>query len=207
MAIYWLRYLSCFLAGVQFYDVVAGGHRTALTRTQIAGLFQAGQLTRNHPCKEAEQAEWRTIEELFPLLKSGPPPRSLYQPTQLHNPRPQVLALTAVISILVISAGSLAGYFVWRSGGARGSGSAITAAAATNPPAAVSYTIENPYLASQKARAEQERLNAARRAREQAQLAKLAQERADAEKRERELQEAAAKAARTPPAAPRKARK
>jgi hypothetical protein len=183
---------------VQFYDVVAGGHRTALTGTQIAGLFQAGQLTGNAPCKEAEQTQWRTIGELFPLLKCGPLPRSLYQATELHSPRSRIVALTAVISILVISAGSLAGYFVWRSG-SHGAGNGITPAAAANPPAPVRYTIENPYLASQKARAEQERLNAARRAREQAQLAKLAQERADAEKRERELQEAAGKTARTPP--------
>jgi len=202
---------------VQFYDVVAGGHRTALTGTQIAGLFQAGQLTRNDPCKEAEQTQWRTIDEVFPLIKNGPPPRSLYQPTELHSPRPRIVALTAVISILVISAGSLAGYFVWKSG-ARGAGNAITPEAAANPPAPVSYTIENPYFASQKARAEQERLNAARRAREQAQAAKLAQERADAEKRERDLQKTAALTERLPlnqpsrsasvsPAPSRKARK
>jgi hypothetical protein len=105
--------------------------------------------------------------------------------------------LTAVISILVVSAGSLAGYFVWRSG-ARGAGEAITPAAAANPPAPVGYTIENPYFGSQKARAEQERLNAARRAREQAQAARLAQERADAETKERELQKAPARTERVP---------
>jgi hypothetical protein len=186
---------------VQFYDVVAGGHRTALTRTQIAGLFQAGQLTRNDPCKEAEQTQWRTIDEVFPLLKNEPAPRSLYQPTELHSPRSRVAALTAVISILVISAGSLAGYFVWRSG-ARGAQNAITVAAAANPPAPVSYTIENPYFPSQKARAEQERLNAARRVREQAQAARLAQERADAERKERDLQKAAGKTERIPPDQP-----
>lgn len=197
--------------GVQFYDVVADGHRTALTRTQIAGLFQAGQLTRNDPCKEAEQAEWRTIDELFPLLKNGPPPRSLYQPAELHSPRPRVVALTAAISIFVISAGLLAGYFVWRSG-THGRESAITAKAAANPPAPVRYTIENPYFPSQKARAEQERLNAARRAREEAQAARLAQERADAERREREPQKAIpldqpSRPASVSPAPSRKARK
>lgn len=199
---------------MQFYDVVAGGHRTALTGTQIAGLFQAGQLTRKDPCKEAEQADWRTIDELFPQLKNGPAPRSLYQPAELHSPRSRVAALTAVIAILVISAGSLAGYFVWRSG-ARASGNAITPAAAANPAAPVSYTIENPYFGSQKIRAEQERMNAARRAREQAQLAKLAQERADAEKRERETQKAVvrtpldqpSRSASVSPAPSRKARK
>jgi hypothetical protein len=109
--------------------------------------------------------------------------------------------LTAVLSIFVISAGSLAGYFVWRSG-TPGSQNAITAKAAANPPAPVRYTIENPYFPSQKTRAEQERLNAARRAREQAAAAKLAQEHAEAEKREGELQKAAGKTERVPPDQP-----
>lgn len=178
---------------MQFYDVMAGGHRTALTRTQIAGLFQAGQLTRTDPCKEAEQAEWRTIDEVFPLLQHGTTARSLYQPTELHSPRGRILAWATAISILVISAGSLAGYFAWR-----GSNNSITAKAAANPPAPVSYTIENPYFLSQKARTEQERLKAAQRAREQTQAATLAQDRADAEKRERELQTPAGKTERVP---------
>jgi hypothetical protein len=173
---------------------MAGGHRTALTGTQIAGLFQAGQLTRNDPCKEAEQAEWRTIDELFPLLQHGTMARSLYQPTELHSSRGRILAWAIAISILVISAGSLAGYFAWR-----GSNNSITAKAAANPPAPVSYTIENPYFLSQKARAEQERQKTAQRAREQTQAAKLAQDRADAEKRERDLQTAAVRTEHTPP--------
>jgi hypothetical protein len=183
---------------VQFYDVLAGGNRTALTRPQIAGLFQAGQLGCNDPCKEAERAEWRTIDELFPLLKHGTTVRSLYQPAELHNPRSRILGWATAISIFVISAGSLAGYFAWRNG-AHESNNSITAQAAANPPAPVSYTIENPYFASQKARADQERLKAAQRAREQAQAAKLAQDRADAEKRERDLQTPAGKTERTPP--------
>jgi len=182
---------------VQFYDVLAGGNRTALTRPQIAGLFQAGQLGCNDPCKEAEQAEWRTIVELFPLLQHGTMARSLYQPAELHSPRGRILAWATALSILVISAGSIAGYFAWRSG-AHGSNNSITAKAAANPPAPVSYTIENPYFLSQKARAEQERLQAAQRA-QRAQAAKLAQDRADAEKRERELQTAAGKTALIPP--------
>lgn len=182
---------------MQFYDVLAGGNRTALTRPQIAGLFQAGQLACTDPCKEAGRAEWRTIDQLFPLLKHGATPRSLYQPTELHNSRPRTIALAAAISILVISAASLLGYFAFR-GGASGSKNAITAAAATNPPAP-GYTIENPYFLSQKARAEQERVNAARRAREQTQATKLAQERADAERRERELQDAAGRTERIRP--------
>lgn len=202
---------------MQFYDVVAGGHRTALTRAQIAGLFQAGQLARNDLCKEAEKAEWRTIDDLFPLLKEGISARSLYQPAELHSPRRRVLAVTAAISIFVISAVLLAGYFVWRSGG-QGSRNAIYPAAATNPRPPVTYTIENPYFPSRQERAAQERLKAAQKAREQIEAARLAEERAAAEKKERELQKAAGRTERiqldqeSPPAsvsphASRKARK
>jgi flagellar basal body-associated protein FliL len=202
------------MAGVQFYDVVAGGHRTALTRTQIAGLFQAGQLTRNDPCKAAEQTQWRTVDEVFPLLKEGTLARSLYQPTQLHKPRPHVLALTAVISVLVIAAASLVAYFFWLNG-TPGPRKTITATAATNPQAPVAYTMENPYFVSRKARAEEERYNAAQKARSQAQAAKLAQERAEAERKEQELQKAAGKtladqrshSTPVPASASRKARK
>ena len=196
---------------------MAGGHGTALTRTQIAGLFQAGQLTGNDLCKEAEQTEWRTIDALFPLLKDGTLGRSLYQPTDLHSPRPRVVALTAAISIFVIAAGSLAGYFALRSG-PQGSRNAITAADATNPRPPAAYAIENPYFRSQEELAAQERLKAAQRANEQIQAARLAQERADTERKERELQKASARIERIPPgqiprtapvspAAPRKPRK
>jgi hypothetical protein len=177
------------MTGVQFYDVLTGGYRTALTKTQIASLFHARQLACNDPCKEAERAEWLTVEEMFPLLKYETlAARSLYRPTELHSPRGRVLVWAAVLSILVISAGSAVGYFALR-GGAPVARSVITAKDAANPPAPASYTIENPYLLSQKARAEQERLNAAaQRARAQTQAARLAQDRADAEKRERDLQ-------------------
>gem|GEM_PF-4479783 len=191
---------------MQFYDVVAGGNRTALTPRQIAGLYQAGQLGGNDPCKETARAEWRTIDDLFPLLKSGTTAGSLYQPAELHSPRARTITLAAAIFLLVISAVSLVGYYAFRSG-ANGSKNTITAKEAANPPAPASYTIENPYFVSPKARAEQERLNAVQRAREQTQRVRLAQERADAERRERELQKAAGKTERIPSPAPRKARK
>ena len=202
---------------MQFYDIVVGGHRTALTRTQIAGLFQAGQLAGNDLCKEVEQAEWRTIDALFPLLKDGTLGRSLYQPTDLHSPRPRVVALTAAISIFVLSAGLLAGYFVLRSG-APGPKTTINAIDAINPRPPATYTIENPYFRSQEELAAQERIKAAQRAREQLEAARLAQVRHDTERKERELQKASARIERIPPsqrsrsapvspAAPRKPRK
>jgi len=51
------------------YEVLAPGYHSALTKTQIAELFRAGHLERNHPCKPLSQKQWRTVDELFPLLK------------------------------------------------------------------------------------------------------------------------------------------
>jgi hypothetical protein len=54
---------------VNFYEVLADGYHSPLTKTQIAELFHARRLSRNHPCKPLSQKEWQTIDELFPLLK------------------------------------------------------------------------------------------------------------------------------------------
>jgi len=178
------------MAGVDFYDVVAGGYRTRLTKAQITGLLQAGQLNRNDSCKPVEAKQWRTIDDLLPLLSHDAPSHSLYQPTELHSPQSRVVGLTVAAAILVVAVGSLASYFIFRE--TPGQKNGVTAKAAANPPVPVSYTIENPYLSSpKKTRAEQERLEAAQKAREQAQLAKIAKERADAEQKERELQKIA----------------
>ncbi len=174
---------------------MAGGYRTRLTKAQITGLLQAGQLTRQDSCKPVEAKQWRTIDDL--LLSLETPPRSLYHPTELHSPRSRVVALAVAASVLIIAAGSLAGYFIFRE--TPGPGNGVVAKAAVNPPVPVSYTMENPYLSSPKRiRAEQERLEAAQKAREQAQLAKIAQERAEAEQKEHELQKTAARTARVP---------
>lgn len=51
------------------YEVLAPGYQSPLTKTQIAELFRAGRLGGDHRCKKLAQKEWRTIDELFPLLK------------------------------------------------------------------------------------------------------------------------------------------
>lgn len=187
--------MSCCKRGVQLYDVVAGGNRTSLTKTQIVDLFQAGQLDPNDPCKPVQAKGWRTIDA---LLNSDTSTKSLYQPTELYRPRAHVIALAAGISIFVISAGLLVGYFALRNG-TNESGNAVNATAATNPRPPVTYTIENPYIRSRQDRAAQERLEAARKVREQAaQSARLAQDRAGAELRERELLKAAGRTERIP---------
>jgi hypothetical protein len=54
---------------VKLYDLLVEGYHTPLTASQIAELFHAGQIQRNDPCKEVGTERWRTIDELFPLLK------------------------------------------------------------------------------------------------------------------------------------------
>jgi hypothetical protein len=54
---------------VQLFEILQDGFHTPLSATQIADLFHAGRLGRNTPCKALSKKEWRTIDELFPLLK------------------------------------------------------------------------------------------------------------------------------------------
>ncbi len=111
---------------MNLYNILADGYHTPLTKTQIAGLFHGGLLGQNQPCKQVEEKEWRTIDELFPLLRYETPQRSLYQPTDVHGSPVRYPALAILISILVISVVSLAGYFALR-GGMHGSRNPITA--------------------------------------------------------------------------------
>lgn len=54
---------------MKLYEVFADGYHTPLTSEQIADLFHAGRLHRDHRCKLLHNERWRTIDELFPLLK------------------------------------------------------------------------------------------------------------------------------------------
>ena len=63
---------------MNFYEVLADGYHSPLTKTQIAELFHAGRLRRGHRCKHVTGKEWQTIDELFPLLKYQPSGPALY---------------------------------------------------------------------------------------------------------------------------------
>ncbi len=66
-----LRYSSCSVIGVNLYDIELGGSRAPLTSQQISELFHAGRLGRHDPCKLVQSPTWRTVDEVFPLLKYG----------------------------------------------------------------------------------------------------------------------------------------
>jgi hypothetical protein len=85
---------------VQLFEILQDGFHTPLNETQIADLFNAGRLGRHTRCKPAKQTEWRTIDELFPLLKYhtawqfGEQPQS--SNSEFRFRRPIVLAMGVV---------------------------------------------------------------------------------------------------------------
>ena len=54
---------------MKHYELLIEGYHTPLLATEVAALFRAGRLRRNDPCREVGREHWRTLDELFPLLK------------------------------------------------------------------------------------------------------------------------------------------
>jgi len=54
---------------VKFYELQVEGYHTPLSPDQIADLYRAGRLRNSDPCREAGSTRWKTIDEVFPLLK------------------------------------------------------------------------------------------------------------------------------------------
>jgi hypothetical protein len=88
---------------VNFYEVLADGYHSPLTKTQIAELFQAGRLRRNQPCKPVSQKDWRTIDELFPLLKyQSTGPSSCYScETEARSGKTSILIFALLVAAIV----------------------------------------------------------------------------------------------------------
>ncbi len=51
------------------YDIAEEGYHSPLTAAQVSELFYAGRLQRNSPCRVRGRTPWRTVDEIFPLLK------------------------------------------------------------------------------------------------------------------------------------------
>jgi hypothetical protein len=54
---------------VKFYELQVEGYHNPLSPDQIADLYRAGRLRNNDSCREIGSPRWKTIDELFPLLK------------------------------------------------------------------------------------------------------------------------------------------
>lgn len=193
---------------VNFYDVLADGYHTPLSKTQIAELFYAGRLGRNQPCKQVEMKEWRTIDELFPLLKyhSSAPPMDEGAEVSTQSPGGWILML--MLGTGGIAALALLGYFFTNGAGGdlKGVGTPAenrarrlespstsypppqSAVSVNDAPSGLTRTTNSNdtsrrYFDSQQARVAQDRVHAEQRQREQT-LA--AQNRANEERRKLE---------------------
>lgn len=93
---------------MNFYEVLADGYHSPLTKTQIAELFQTGRLSREHPCKPLRQKKWQTIDELFPLLKyQSAWPASYYSPeTDARSARLHIVMFSLLVAALLAAASS-----------------------------------------------------------------------------------------------------
>jgi hypothetical protein len=213
---------------VNFYHVLADGYHTPLTKTQIAELFHAGRLGRNNPCKQVEKKDWRTIDELFPLLKYNDSSAPMDEVGQLRGRPPRARALILLVSFGAIAVIALLGYFFASAASRATDGTRHTSGPQRNqesqePSRSVnvaqsrssssrpqqqssgvmivptySNDAPNQSVDMQQARLAQERWNAEQQAREQTQAAKLEQNRANAYRMELEQQKAAGRTERIP---------
>ena len=61
--------MSCSESGVKLYDLLVDGYHTPRSAQDIADLYRAGRLRKNDPCRVSGTKDWKTLDELFPLLK------------------------------------------------------------------------------------------------------------------------------------------
>ena len=94
---------------MDLYDVMAPGFHSPLNAKEISQLFRAGHLDWQAPCKRLREGRWRTIDELFPLLKYEPS-ASLFQLEESRRSHDPIL-LAVVGTILAVILGGAAYYF------------------------------------------------------------------------------------------------
>lgn len=101
---------------MDLYDVKARAFHSPLNAREIGQLFRTGQLGGQQPCKPKGEAKWRTVDELFPLLKheATAGPLRFKKPARSNKP---ILVAWALIGLVLC--GIL--YFIWDP---RGSGPA-----------------------------------------------------------------------------------
>ena len=176
---------------MNFYDVLANGYHSPLTKTQIAELFHAGRLRRDHRCKHVTRKEWQTIDELFPLLKYQSAGPSLYYSPEGNAPSARTWVLIFAFLAAACAAVALWYYFAYDAGApaprvnvtARNWPRTISSPATPAPKTLIQQPIDEevtaaprvtvealrPPVATQQAQLEPERTTAERRQREQEQ--------------------------------------
>lgn len=83
---------------VNLYEVGEKGYHSPLTSAQISELFYAGRLRRDSPCRLSGKPQWRTVDEIFPLLKYES--ASLRPCSSAEHPNPPIFGRREVTFLL-----------------------------------------------------------------------------------------------------------
>jgi hypothetical protein len=90
---------------MDLYDVKTRGLHSPLNSREIGRLFRSGQLDGRQACKPRGEAQWRTVDELFPVLKyeAAAPPLRYQPPRQRRSKLPLVSACALLLAFLAIA--------------------------------------------------------------------------------------------------------
>jgi hypothetical protein len=87
---------------MDLYDVKAQGFPHPLNYREIDRLFRAGIFDGRQLCKPKGETKWRTIDELFPVLKYevAAPPLRFGNPARSHKRLPSTSACALIVALL-----------------------------------------------------------------------------------------------------------
>ena len=154
------------------YEVLAPGYHSPLTKTQVAELFHAGRIGRSHRCKPVSQEDWRTVDELFPLLKYQSATISCHNSWEPAGPSPKTWGLVFAFLVVACASAALWYYFGYAASSASESyhprvtearwPRTITTSSASDPTSVASETNETSRSAATTTQALSSRAEAAR---------------------------------------------
>lgn len=92
---------SAFMRPMDLYDVKARGLHSPLNSREIGRLFRSGDLDGRQVCKPRGEAQWRTVDELFPLLKyeAAAPPLRFNPPGQPRSKLPLISVCALLLAL------------------------------------------------------------------------------------------------------------
>ena len=87
---------------MDLYDVKARGFHSPLNYREILQLYRGGQIGGRLPCKPRGEATWRTIDEVFPLLKyeAAAPPLRFEESGRSRKSGPFISACALILGLL-----------------------------------------------------------------------------------------------------------
>jgi len=87
---------------MDLYDVKARRFHSPLNYREISQLYRGGQIGGRLPCKPRGEAKWRTLDEVFPLLKyeAAAPPFRFEESGHSRKKGPFISACALVLGLL-----------------------------------------------------------------------------------------------------------